>query len=408
MFNAIADGTALISGFLAGEDCLCTMAALQAMGIKIEYESPTTLKVFGKGLHGLSDPGSDLDMGNSGTAMRLFSGLLAGQSFDSVLSGDASLSTRPMNRVIQPLTQMGVAMNSDDGKPPLRIHPGDNLRAIDFDMPMASAQVKSAVLLAGLYAAGTTRVTEPAVTRDHTERMLVSMGAKLSRAGNTIALESGSALQAVDVAVPADLSSAAFPLVAAIVAKNAEVTVRNVGINPTRTGVLGILKSMGAEIQLRNEHQSGNEPVADITARSSELRGIDVDPELVSLAIDEFPLLFAAAAVAKGTTRFSGIAELRVKESDRIGAMAEGLARLGITVHETADGATVEGGKLVGAEVMSFGDHRIAMALASIASQASSTVTIDNTDAVDTSFPGFVDTMRAIGLDIHSRDEGSQ
>ena len=408
MFSAIATGTAHITGFLAGEDCLCTMAALRSMGVSIERDGPTSVTVHGEGLHGLKAPAADLDMGNSGTAMRLFSGLLAGQVFDSVLTGDESLSGRPMNRVIEPLTQMGARIDSIDGKPPLHIRATEGLCAMNYAMPVASAQVKSAVLLAGLYCDGETRVSEPAVTRDHTERMLIAMGANLEKEGSSISLQGGNELRAVDIDVPADLSSAAFPLVAAIVAKDAEVTVRNVGINPTRTGILDILLQMGADIRISNERQPGNEPVADITARSSGLKGIDVDPALVSLAIDEFPLLFAAAALADGTTQFSGIAELRVKESDRIGAMAEGLARLGITVHETEDGAMVTGGKLGGGQVLSFGDHRIAMAFASIASRASAAVTIMGTEAVNTSFPGFVECLRSIGLDIQVIDEASQ
>jgi 3-phosphoshikimate 1-carboxyvinyltransferase len=404
MFSAIANGRARISGFLAGEDCLSTMAALQAMGVSIELDAPTTVVVQGNGLQGLVAADSALDMGNSGTAMRLFSGLLAGQLFDSTLEGDASLSGRPMGRIIDPLTQMGANIESVGGKPPLLIKGGQILRAMDYAMPVASAQVKSAVLLAGLYCDGTTRVTEPAVTRDHTERMLTAMGANLETKGNCISIRGGAELQAVDVDVPADLSSAAFPLVAAIVADDAEVTVRGVGVNPTRIGFLDILLQMGAEIQISNERQSGNEPIADITARSSKLKGIDVDPALVSLAIDEFPLLFAAAAVANGTTRFSGLEELRVKESDRIGAMAQGLSKLGIAVQETADGAIINGGACGGGEIDSFGDHRIAMAFASIAGQAEGTIRILDTDAVNTSFPGFVECLVSIGADIQATD----
>ena len=407
MFNAIANGSARITGFLAGEDCLSTMMALEAMGITIEREAMTTIVVHGKGLHGLAAADGALDMGNSGTAMRLFCGLLAGQSFDSTLTGDASLSGRPMGRVIEPLTRMGAKIDSADGKPPLHIHSTNHLQAMDYQMPVASAQVKSAVLLAGLYCDATTSVTEPAVTRDHTERMLKSMGASLDKAGERISVRGGSELQAIDVAVPADLSSAAFPLVAAIVSKDAEVTVAGVGINPTRTGVLNILRQMGADIRIENERQSGNEPIADITARSSSLKAIDVDPAMVSLAIDEFPLLFAASALAEGTTRFSGLAELRVKESDRIGAMAKGLLRLGIVVTETPDGADITGGQLGGGEIESFGDHRIAMAFASIAGRAGAEIAISDTRAVNTSFPGFVDCLASIGVDIHASDEAS-
>jgi 3-phosphoshikimate 1-carboxyvinyltransferase len=404
MFNAIANGSARITGFLAGEDCLSTMTALESMGISIEREAETTIVVHGKGLHGLAVAEGTLDMGNSGTAMRLFCGLLAGQAFDSTLTGDASLSGRPMGRVIEPLSRMGAKIDSTDGKPPLHIRSVKQLRAMDYEMPVASAQVKSAVLLAGLYCDATTSITEPAVTRDHTERMLTSMGANLEKTGNRVSLRGGSELKAIDVAVPADLSSAAFPLVAAIVSKNAEVTVRGVGINPTRTGVLDILRQMGADIRVDNERQSGNEPIADITARSSSLKAIDVDPAMVSLAIDEFPLLFAASALAIGTTRFSGLAELRVKESDRIGAMAMGLSKLGIAVTETPDGAEITGGRLGSGEIESFGDHRIAMAFASIASCADAAIIISDTRAVNTSFPGFVDCLASIGVNIQAKE----
>jgi len=407
MLNAIASGTARISGFLAGDDCLRSMAALQAMGVSIETDGATSMTVHGKGLRGLTAPADTLDLGNSGTAMRLFGGLLAGQAFDSVLSGDVSLSGRPMGRVIEPLTRMGARIESNDGKPPLRIRGGQKLRAMNYAMPVASAQVKSALLLAGLYCEGTTCVSEPAITRDHTERMLLSMGANLEKNGSSVSLQGGNELRAVDVAVPADLSSAAFPLVAAIVAEDAEVTARNVGINPSRTGILEILGQMGADIRISNERLLGNEPVADITARSSALHGIEVDPGLVSLAIDEFPILFAAAALADGTTQFSGLAELRVKESDRIGAMAGGLARLGIAVQETGDGAAITGGTLGGGEIDSFGDHRIAMAFASIAGRAAAALVISDTEAVNTSFPGFVDCVRSIGLQIQVRGDAS-
>ncbi len=382
------------------------MAALQLMGIAIERDGASSLTVHGKGLHGLAVPTSELDMGNSGTAMRLFTGLLCGQQFDSVLCGDSSLSGRPMNRVIQPLSRMGAQINSTDGRPPLRIAGGQELRGIDYELPVASAQVKSAVLLAGLYADGSTSVTEPAVTRDHTERMLSSMGVTLNRSGSKISLRGCTTLQAVDVDVPADLSSAAFALVAAIVADDCEVVVRDVGVNPTRTGVLEILKQMGADIRIENERLEGREPVADVSARSSSLTGIDVDPALVSLAIDEFPLLFAAASVARGVTRFSGIAELRVKESDRIGSMACGLSRLGIEVEESADGAVIHGGTLGGGTVESFGDHRIAMTFASVASGASEAIVIHDTDAVNTSFPGFVECMQSIGVNITTSTAG--
>lgn len=400
MFSAIASGSAHINGFLAGDDCLRTMAALRAMGIAIKRHGETALTVQGRGLRGLDAPDSELDMGNSGTAMRLFSGLLSGQSFDSILTGDNSLSSRPMKRVIRPLSKMGAKIRSADGKPPLHIQGGASLHGISYESPVASAQVKSAILLAGLYADGETGVLEPAVTRDHTERMLAAMGAGICRSGCKVSVQGGAELQAIDIDVPADLSSAAFPLLAAIVSENSEVVVRNVGINPTRTGVLRILQQMGASIRIDNKRQLGQEPVADIIASASALTGIDVSPAQVSLAIDEFPLLFAAAAVAAGETRFTGIAELRLKESDRIASMAAGLAELGIEVTETGDGAIVKGGKIAGGTVESFGDHRIAMAFASVAGCAMDEVSILDTEAVSTSFPGFLECMRAIGADI--------
>lgn len=400
MLSAVAEGSGRISGFLAGDDCLCTMAALSEMGIIIDRPDTTDVIVHGKGLRGLAAPARPLDMGNSGTAMRLFCGLLAGQSFDTTLTGDASLSVRPMNRVIKPLSYMGARIDSNDGRPPLSIVGGLDLTGVEYNMPVASAQVKSALLLAGLYASGTTSVCEPAETRDHTERMLESMGAVLVRSQGKVAVAGGQSLTAVDINVPADLSSAVFALVAALIADECEVTVPDVGVNPTRTGVLEILREMGADIELNNERLWGSEPVADITARSSILTGIDVDPALVSLAIDEFPILFATAALARGSTRFSGIGELRVKESDRIAAMAGGLARLGVPVSETDDGATVAGGVLSGGSVESHGDHRIAMAFSIAASRATGHVEIRDTDAVNTSFPGFADCMRGIGINI--------
>ena len=408
ILGAIAEGQTDVEGFLPGEDCLATLAALRALGVSIDQIDDTTVRIDGVGLHGLSEPADTLNLGNSGTGMRLLAGLLCGQPFDSTLTGDESLSWRPMQRIIEPLSRMGARIDSADGKPPLTIHGGCELVGIHYTLPVASAQVKSAILLAGLYVNGETVVVERSTTRDHTERMLKSMGAGLSGESGQMRLQATEHLGGFSIKVPADLSSAAFVILATLIAKDAEVLISNVGVNPTRTGVIEILREMGGDIAIENPQLAGEEPIADIRVKSSVLHGISVDPALVSLAIDEFPLLFAAAAVARGTTRFSGIAELRVKESDRISAMAEGLARLGITVHETADGATVEGGEVIGAEVMSFGDHRIAMALASIASRATSAVTVDDTEAVDTSFPGFVDTMRAIGLDIRSQQEGSQ
>ena len=401
MLGSIAEGRTDVSGFLAGEDCLATLAAMRALGVDIQQPSSTEMSIEGVGLWGLQAPTSDLDLGNSGTAMRLMAGLMSGQTFDCVLTGDESLSGRPMSRIIKPLTMMGAAIESDcDGTPPLQISGGLQLHGIHYDLPMASAQVKSAVLLAGLYATGMTSVAEPAVTRDHTERMLGSMGVNVSMTDGKIALSGGQHLRGCDVRVPADLSSASFVMLAALLAENADIQILNVGVNPTRTGVIDILQSMGADICLENRQMLGEEPVADIRVRSSELHGGSVDPALVSLAIDEFPVLFVAAASARGTTEFSGIGELRVKESDRISAMADGMRNLGIQVDESADGAVVHGGRFGGGSVQSFGDHRVAMSLALAGTVASDAVIVEDVESVDTSFPGFCDCMNSLGADI--------
>jgi 3-phosphoshikimate 1-carboxyvinyltransferase len=407
MFAGIAEGQSRISGFLNGEDCLSTLAALQALGVRIDVESASTLLVHGVGIGGLLESSTTLDMGNSGTAMRLFSGVLSGQKFSSRLSGDESLSRRPMGRVIRPLETMGARITAQNNFPPLTIHGGRTLSAIDYAMPVASAQVKSAILLAGLFANGKTTVTEPAVTRDHTERMLDSMGVKIDRTAGFVGVQGGQVLHAANIEVPADLSSAAFLILGALVSSDAELLIIGVGVNPTRTGVIDVLLQMGGSIEIENPRLMGREPVADLRITASKLQGIDVDPAIVSLAIDEFPVLFVAGALAKGITRFSGLGELRVKESDRIAAMTVGLRTLGINVTETPDGAVVEGGRLTGGIVDSFGDHRIAMSFAVAGTVAESPVIILNTSAVDTSFPGFVDSLRSLGANIESRPDGS-
>ena len=402
MLGSIAEGRTDISGFLAGEDCLATLSAMSAMGVQIEQPGPTDVVVHGRGLHSLESPDGPLDLGNSGTAMRLLAGLLAGQSFVSTLTGDASLTSRPMRRVISPLTAMGARIESQDGRPPLVVHGQSSLQAIDYELPVASAQVKSAILLAGLYAHGTTTVVEPAVTRDHTERMLESMAVQVQKTGNRISVHGGQTLRGCPVQVPGDLSSAAFIILAALISERSEVLIEGVGVNPTRTGVIDILQAMGADISLENPRLFGQEPAADIRVRASKLHGGPVDPTLVSLAIDEFPILFVAAAAASGKTVFSNIGELRVKESDRIAAMATGLRALGIDVDETDDGAVVHGGTLTGGTVESYGDHRIAMSLAVAATIAADAVTIRDVAAVDTSFPGFVSGMASLGIDIRA------
>jgi len=408
MLGSIARGRTDVKGFLAGEDCLQTLAAMRAMGVRIEQPGPTEISIEGVGLDGLQASRSALDLGSSGTAMRLMAGLLAGQAFDSVLTGDTSLTARPMRRVIAPLSQMGARIDSEDGKPPLRIQGTSGLRAIDYAMPVASAQVKSAVLLAGLYAQGTTSVTQPAVTRDHTERMLGSMGATVATDGNRISVDGGPALCGCAVEIPADLSSASFVILAALLAENADIIITNVGVNPTRTGVIDILQSMGADIVMENPQLRGKEPVADIRVRASQLHGGTVDPTQVSLAIDEFPVLFVAAAAATGKTVFSGIGELRVKESDRIAAMADGMRRLGLVVDESPDGAVVHGGRFTGGTVDSFGDHRVAMSLAVAGTVAAGDVVVRNVDNVDTSFPGFRSCMATIGANIRVVEDVSE
>jgi len=407
MLGAIAQGRTRIRGFLNGDDCLATLAALRDMGVTIEQLSDTDLIIEGCGSTGLQPAPAPLDMGNSGTAMRLFAGLLAGQPFSSMLVGDESLSQRPMDRVIKPLTEMGAKIDSVDGKPPLEIFGGKLLSGITCRLPVASAQVKSAILLAGLSADKETSIVEPAITRDHTERMLRSMGVELSVVEKQIIMPGKQLLQGTEIEVPADFSSAAFIVLAVLLAPECEVVITNVGVNPTRTGALDILRDMGADIEVDNVRLSGEEPVADIIVRSSDLTGIDVDPARVSLAIDEFPILFVAAACARGKTTFSGIGELRVKESDRIGVMAEGLRQLGATVDETDDGAVVHGAMLSGGRIRSHGDHRIAMAFAVAGTVAKWPVRIDDTHTVSTSFPGFVNCLRGLGINIARYHEES-
>ena len=400
MLSSIAHGKSEISGFLQGEDSLHTLQAFQAMGVNIE-QTESEIIVEGVGMHGLQPPLQPLDMGNSGTAMRLLAGLLSGQAFDSTLIGDTSLSSRPMQRVIDPLTQMGARIESQQGfTAPLTIHGGQPLRAIRYSLPVASAQVKSCVLLAGLYAEGVTEVIEPAPTRDHTERMLRGFGCEVVTDGAHIRLQGGQQLQATNIEVPADISSAAFFMVAASIAEDSEITLNHVGINPTRTGVIDILELMGADITLINEREVGGEAVADIVVRSAPLKGIDIPSHLVPLAIDEFPVLFVAAACATGITVLRDAEELRVKESDRIQVMADGLNVLGIHAKPTEDGMVIQGGRIGSGEVDSHGDHRIAMAFAVASLKAQGAITIRDCDNVNTSFPGFVELANHAGFAI--------
>lgn len=399
MLGALAEGTTDIEGFLEGEDALATLQAFRDMGVVIEGPSAGRVRVHGVGLHGLKAPADSLYMGNSGTSMRLLMGLLAGQRFATVLTGDASLSRRPMERVAAPLRQMGAHINtSDQGTPPVRIEPVAGLRGIHYALPVASAQVKSAVLLAGLYASGDTAVTEPAPTRDHSERMLAGFGYPVTRQGATCQLTGGGQLRAATLEVPADISSAAFFLVGAAIAAGSELLLRHVGINPTRTGVITILQRMGADITLENQQDAGGEPVADIRVRSAPLHGIEIPAELVPLAIDEFPVLFVAAANASGETILHGAEELRVKESDRIQVMADGLTTLGVENEVFADGIRIRGGRYGGGEVHAHGDHRIAMSFAMAALRATAPIRIHDCANVATSFPGFAELAAAAGL----------
>ena len=400
ILSSIADGRSLITGFLQGEDSLNTIAAFRQMGVTIERDG-SRVQVDGVGLDGLTAPAEDLEMGNSGTAMRLLLGLLAGQRFESRLVGDSSLSSRPMRRVIDPLLTMGAKIESEEGgRAPLQLRVSSGLRAIDYDMPVASAQVKSCLLLAGLYAEGETVVREPAPTRDHSERMLKAFGCEIETAGSEIRMRGGQSLRACDVEVPADISSAAFFMVAASIAPSSDITLLHVGINPTRTGVIEILRLMGADIELLNQREIGGEPVADIRVRSADLNGIDIPRELVPLAIDEFPVLFVAAACAHGSTRLTGAEELRVKESDRIQVMADGLSALGIETEVADDGMTVKGGQLGSGTVDSHGDHRIAMAFSVASLRASGEIHIEDCDNVNTSFPGFVELAHNAGMKV--------
>ena len=406
MLGSLAEGVTTVSGFLNGEDCLATLNAFRSMGVDIVENDDTHLTIKGVGLQGLKAPKADLDMGNSGTSMRLMTGLMSGQKFDVSLVGDASLSTRPMRRVTTPLTSMGADISSeDDGTPPLKIKGGATLKGIHYDMPVASAQVKSSVLLAGLYANGETSVTEPAPTRDHTERMLRGFGYKVQTDGNKMSLQGGGTLTATEINVPADISSAAFFLVGASIAEGSDLTLEHVGVNPTRTGVIDILNLMGADITLLNEREEGGEPVADIRVRSASLKGINIPEALVPLAIDEFPALFVAATFAEGTMVLTGAEELRVKESDRIQVMADGLQACGIDAKPTSDGIVIQGkgakaGVMSGGEINSHGDHRIAMSFVMAGLLADATITINDCANVNTSFPNFVEMATSVGVGV--------
>ncbi len=401
MLASLAEGVSHVRGFLEGEDTCATARILARMGVRIEAPAPGERVVHGVGLHGLHAPDAALECGNSGTGMRLLAGLLAGQAFDSVLVGDASLTRRPMRRVTDPLAAMGARIDTAAGGcPPLHVRGGRRLTGIDYAPPMASAQVKSAVLLAGLYADGDTVVRELHPTRDYTERMLAAFGWPLTFAPGEVHLSGGGRLAAVDVAVPADFSSAAFFLVAACIVPGSRLRLRGVGLNPRRTGLLEALRLMGADIRVENARQQAGEPLGDLLVRYAPLHGIVVPETLVPDMIDEFPALFVAAAAATGTTTVGGAAELRVKESDRLASMAAALRALGVEVREVPDGACIVGGRMHGGIVDSLGDHRLAMSLAVAGLVADGPVHIRDCANVATSFPGFVEMANDCGFRI--------
>ena len=406
MLGSLADGVTEVTGFLEGEDSLATLQAFRDMGVVIEGPNDGEVTIYGVGLNGLQEPPGPLYVGNSGTSMRLLSGLLAAQAFDTELSGDASLTKRPMGRVADPLRLMGAEIETaENGRPPLKIKGGQALKGMHYDMPMASAQVKSCLLLAGLYADGETSVTEPAPTRDHTERMLTGFGYPVKQENATAAVSSGGQLHATHIDVPADISSATFFMVAAAISPGSDLTLEHVGINPTRIGIINILRLMGADLELQNEREVGGEPVADIRVKYTPLKGIHIPEDQVPLAIDEFPALFVAAACAEGTTVVSGAEELRVKESDRIQSMVDGLKTLGVDIEGTPDGAIIKGGPIGGGVVESHDDHRIAMSFCVASLRATDEITINECANVATSFPRFVELAQMAGIKVE-KEEG--
>jgi len=401
MLGSIATGTTRVSGFLQGEDSLATLNAFKEMGVSIERKGSDVI-IQGVGMHGLKMPTNSLNLGNSGTSIRLMSGLLSAQSFNSELCGDKSLSKRPMGRVIEPLRQMGADISGPNSMPPLSINGGKTLSAIEYTLPVASAQIKSCILLAGLYSKGSTTVIENGISRDHTERMLRGFGYDVQTSPNKISIEGGGSLKACNIEVPSDISSAAFFMVAACISDDADIVLEAVNINPTRTGVIDILKLMGGNVELSNERVDAGELIADIRVRSSNLKGIQIPKKLVPLAIDEFPAIFIAASCADGETLLRGAKELRVKESDRIQVMADGLTSLGIINNVLEDGIRIVGGKFKEqtAPIESHHDHRISMAFAIASVSSDSDIKIEGVDNVKTSFPNFVALANSIGMSI--------
>lgn len=401
MLGSIANGVTNVSGFLEGEDTLATLNAFKDMGVKIEREGSNVV-INGVGMNGLRPSLKPLNLGNSGTSIRLMTGLLSAQCFDSMLCGDESLSKRPMARIIDPLREMGAIIKSSDSMPPLSISGNQKLSALKYTLPVASAQIKSCLLLAGLYADGETCITENETTRDHTERMLKGFGYQVTSSSGKVSLTGGGQLQACDIEVPSDISSAAFFIVAASIAKNADITLEAVNINPTRTGVIEILKLMGANIELNNQREEAGELVSDIRVGSSSLKGITIPEELVPLAIDEFPAIFIAASCAHGETLLTGARELRVKESDRIQVMADGLLSLGIENEVLEDGIRIKGGEFQKQTsiIKSHHDHRISMAFAIASARSNFELDIEGVDNVKTSFPNFVELVNQVGMNL--------
>jgi 3-phosphoshikimate 1-carboxyvinyltransferase len=408
MLGGIAEGITEVRGFLESEDCLSTMKAMQALGVKVEHTGQREVRVHGVGMRGLKAASHALDMGNAGTAMRLMTGLLAGQSFSSELIGDSSLMKRPMERAAAPLRQMGARIETNNGKPPVKITGGAVLKGIHYELPVASAQVKSAVLLGGLYASGDTTVIEPAVTRDHSERMLQAFGCKVESARGEVRLTPPMRLEACSLEVPGDFSSSAFFLIAGSISLGTGLTISGVGVNPTRTGLLDILGLMGADLRVVNHRSAGAEPVADIEVRPAKLKGIHVPEHLVPLAIDEFPALFIAAACAEGETLVTGAEELRVKESDRIAVMAAGLKAMGVQCEVLPDGIRIQGrpqgAVFSGGTVDSHGDHRIAMSFSIASLRAAAPIKILDVANVATSFPDFPGVAGGAGLSVRLQD----
>ena len=401
MLGAIANGVTKVSGFLEGDDTLATLNAFQQMGVKID-RTGSNITIYGVGKYGLKSSSKPFDLGNSGTSIRLMSGLLSAQIFNSQLCGDESLSKRPMDRVIEPLSMMGAVIDSYESKPPLSITGNQKLSAISYTLPVASAQIKSCLMLAGLYADGETFIVENITTRDHTERMLKGFGYPVHSSNGQISLMGGGELNACDVEVPSDISSAAFFMVAASIAKDADITLRAVNINPTRTGILDILDMMGANITLTDKRVVAGELVADIRVCSAELHGVDIPQELVPLAIDEFPVIFIAASCAIGDTLLTGAKELRIKESDRIQVMADGLTSLGIKNEVLEDGIRIQGGEFSkqNSVIKSHQDHRISMSFAIASTRSEHDIRIEGVDNVKTSFPNFVELANKIGMNI--------